>query len=535
MVDSGQIAFRNRSVEQSRFAMIPRADIPRSVFVTEFTHKTTFDAGRLVPIYLEEVLPGDTFNVTFTGFARMGTPVFPVMDNFHLESFFFFVPNRLVWTNWVKMMGERLSPADHNNYSVPQVVFSAAVPVGSVADYMGIPGQTGQYVEPFEVNALPFRGYELIWNEWFRDENLQTPIAVNLNDTDEQHTTSIGFQQCLRRGKRPDYFTTALPWPQKGDAVTLPLGTTAPVNATGAPTFLSGTLGAVAPLVRTSTGVTLASNDGTINWSDPNLEVDLSAATSATINAIRQAFQVQRLLERDARGGTRYTELLLSHFGVTPQDARLQRPEYLGGGSTPVQINPIAQTSASGLSGGSSPLGALGAAGTAVARHGFSGAFTEHGFIIGIVNVRADLTYQQGLHRLWSRQTRYDYYWPAFANLGEQAVLRKEIYFTGLEANDDMVFGYQERWAEYRYHPSMITGKFRSYVSGNIDEWHAAQHFATAPVLGSTFIEDVPPMERILSAGAAAVNMQFLFDSIFTVRATRAMPTYSVPGFIDRF
>jgi hypothetical protein len=269
--------------------------------------------------------------------------------------------------------------------------------------------------------------------------------------------------------------------------------------------------------------------------SETGLYADLSDATAATINQLRQAFQIQKLLERDARGGTRYTEIIRSHFGVTSPDSRLQRPEYLGGGSTPININPIAQTSSTTVTASSTPLGTLAAMGTALASgHGFSSSFTEHGLIIGLVSVRADLTYQQGLHKMWSRQTRYDFYFPAFAHLGEQAILNKEIYATGT-ANDEGVFGYQERWAEYRHKPSQISGLFKSTTAGTLDAWHLAQNFVTAPTLNNTFIEERPPLERALAVGASAQGQEFIFDAFFDVKMARPLPMYSVPGLIDHF
>lgn len=534
--------FRNKSVDVHQFSMVPRADIPRSSFVVQKTHKTTFDAGYLIPIYVDEVLPGDTISLRMTAFGRLATPLFPVMDNLYLESFFFFIPNRLVWDNFTKMMGEQLNPADSISYTTPQVVSPAGgFVVGSLADYLGLPtvGQVGGG-NTVSVNALPFRCYNLTFREWFRDQNLQNSPVV---DTDDGPDT-LGDYVLLRRGKRPDYFTSCLPWPLKGGVnVTLPLGTSAPITATGAlrlgetptgtfPGDVERSNGGAATAINISSA---GSGAGQNLQYVSGLQADLSTATAATVNQLRQSVQIQRLLERDARGGTRYTEIVRAHFGVVSPDARLQRPEYLGGGSTPVTINPIAQTSATGLSGGSTPVGNLAAMGTTLARnHGFTQSFTEHGFILGLVAVRADLTYQQGLRKMWSRATRYDYYVPAFAHLGEQAVLNKEIYCDG-SANDNNVFGYQERWSEYKHNPSQITGLFRSTSAGTIDPWHLAQRFTVLPTLNSTFIQDTPPLSRILAVGAGANGQQIILDSFFDVRMARAMPLYSVPGMIDHF
>jgi len=531
---------RNKSVSSHSFAMVPKAEIPRSSFDTQYAHKTTFDGGYLVPIYCDEVLPGDMHNVKATMFARLATPLFPVMDNLHLDTFFFFVPNRLVWTNWVKFMGEQQNPGDSIDYVVPQITSSAGgYAVGSIFDHFGLP-TAGQITGSNTVthNALPLRAYNLIYNEWFRDENLQDSVVVNTGDSGDD----VSDYTLLRRGKRKDYFTGALPWPQKGDAVTLPLGTTAPVfspynqythlnSQEGDAGYHNITLN-YSP--STSTVFKKTTAVPSVDF-DTNLYADLSAATSATINQLRQSFQIQRLLERDARGGTRYTELLRAHFGVTPQDYRLQRPEYIGGGSTYVNVNPIAQTSATAVSGSDTPLGNLAAMGTALAQgHGFTYHAQEHGYIIGLVNVRADLTYQQGLPRMWSRETRYDFYFPVFAHLGEQAVLNKEIYVTGTSTDDD-VFGYQERWAEYRYKPSQITGLFRSTSAGTIDPWHYSQNFTTLPLLNDEFIVDTPPIERTTAVGAAANGQQFLMDAFFDCKMARPMPMYSVPGLIDHF
>jgi len=537
---------RNQSVNTHQFAMVPRSDIPRSGFKIQTSHKTTFDAGYLIPVYCTEVLPGDTFNLKATIFARLATPIVPVMDNLYLDTFFFFVPNRLVWNNWVKMMGEQDNPGDSIDFQVPQLAGGSVgfAPL-SIYDYFGLPVGTQIGSNSISVNALPFRAYNLIWNEWFRDENLQTKVTVNKGDTgDTQATFAL-----KRRGKRHDYFTSCLPWVQKGDSVFLPLGGQAPVKTADLPDLVTGVqlpiywnradgTTTALPTATYAAGATtsgLTSTSGTVTTPlyPSNLYADLSEATASTINQIRQAFQIQKLLERDARGGTRYTELVRSHFGVISPDARLQRPEYLGGGSTPISITPVTQTSPTGTY-ATTPQGNLAAVGQAVAHgHGFTQSFTEHGYVIGLASVRADLNYQQGLRKMWSRQTRYDFYWPVFAMLGEQAVLNKELYCTGT-ATDDDVFGYQERWAEYRYQPSQITGLFRSTNSTPLDVWHLAQKFDTLPTLNSTFIEEKPPIERII-ATTEATGQQFIADMFFDIKAARPLPMYSVPGLVDHF
>lgn len=522
-----------QSVMRHDFSRVPRAEIPRSSFDRSHGYKTTFNAGELIPVFLDEALPGDTFNLDMSAFGRLATPLHPFMDNMFIDSFFFAVPIRLIWDNWQKFNGEQRDPGDSTDFLIPQIQGpSAAVGWRSdsarLGDYFGLP----TYVVDLMSSALPFRAYNLIWNEWFRDQNLQDSAATSTSDGPD----SWSSYPIRHRGKRHDYFTSCLPWPQKGPAVELPLGTTAPVRGDGTTTFVHGqttttdrqmTLQSDTAL--RASGYTGGTENLLFSATTVGLETDLSAATAATINQLRQSFQIQKLYERDARGGTRYTEIIRSHFGVVSPDARLQRPEYLGGGSTPINVQPVPQTSETTVNSAQGNLAAFGTLN--VRNNGFTKSFTEHCILIGLVSVRADLNYQQGLNRMHSRQTRWDFYWPALSHIGEQAVLSKEIYTDGT-ANDEDVFGYQERFAEYRYKPSVITREFRSNFDVPLDTWHLAQDFATRPVLNDAFIQENPPVDRVL---AVTDGPQFIFDAYFKLRCARPMPMYGVPGLIDHF
>lgn len=543
---------RMRSIDASRFSMVPRTDVPRSAFQVAHTHKTTFGAGALVPIYVDEVLPGDSIRTQMHLFARLSTAVVPVMDNLILESFFFFVPNRLLWDNWARFMGERADIADTTVYLTPQIAFAAAdlVP-GSIGDYLGIHTTAGG---PAEVLALPFRAYNLVWNEFFRDQHVQNKVIQN---TDDGPDIPADYT-IMNRGKRHDYFTSARPWPQ--DRINAQLFSS--MNA-GNPNIPGqgfgfetvggvGHFGAGAPVTGlgvTNSAVSVDSVGTTYKESGRRSRVYEDVFDSAVVrlesfepagatwpnvrvlvNDIRTANMIQVFLERNARGGTRLTELVRTHFGVNSLDGRLQRPEYLGGGRAFVSMNPIAQTSGTDATGTTTPLGEQSGVGMiSASNHGFSQSFTEHGYILGLINVRADLTYQQGINRMWHRRTQFDFYWPALAHLGEQVVFRKEIYSTGVDVDDNLVFGYQERWAEYKYKPSRTSGMFRSTAATPLDVWHFAELFATPPALNDAFISQAPPVDRVLQV-SGNYGQQFLVDSLFETRYVRCMPMYSIPG-----
>lgn len=527
-----------KSVMAHSFSNVPRADIPRSSFNRSHGYKTTFDADYLIPVYVDDVVPGDTFNCNMTFFTRLATPIYPIMDNLYLESFFFFVPYRLLWANWEKFCGAQDDPGDSIDFTIPVITGTTAdTGEGSLWDYFGLPlsNQAAAHLDPdnLATSSLPYRAYALIWNDWFRDQNLQDSIEWSTDDGPDAPGTggSDVPSHPLKRGKRHDYFTSALPWPQKGDSVEV----TAPVQ-TAADT--AGYIGIYSDAVG---GYTQLDSDAAV--------VDISASVGSaetyrmyvdpTINDIRLAFQTQKLLERDARSGTRYNEMILAHFGVTVPDFRVQRPEFLGGGSTPINITPVANTTA--IDSTADPAtkdrfpGDLSGYGVGSGRHGFTKSFVEHGVVIGLVNVRGDITYSQGQERYWAKSTRYDFYYPVLANIGEQTILNKEIWAQGDGATtDELVFGYQERYAEYRYKPSRLTGLMAVDAASNLDEWHLSEDFASLPTLGSTFIQSNTgsPLDRAI---AVPTEPHFIFDAYFDLQCARPMPLYGVPGMLDHF
>lgn len=574
-------------VRGHRFSDAPAMYMKRTKFDRSHVYKTTFNSGKLIPVFVDEVLPGDTARMSVNYFARLATPIKPIMDNIYLDWFFFFVPNRLVWEHWQNFCFEQEDPDDSTDYVIPTITAASNSNnnyVGSLWDYFGLPLNTSGNLS---VNALPFRAVYLIWNEWFRDENLQKSVKIQKGDANEvldssrasiqpswlfsSGTTIVSGHACPPRGKRHDYFTSALPWTQKGPGVSIGLaGTASIVDPSPTTGYLlrstSNQLAAVSAYggdpslgsggKRTVTGlgsITFGSgqdsdysNVGGFAGNERSLitmtaqpasgflandsYVDLDTSSIFTINSLRTAFQMQKFYERLARGGSRYTEVLRSFFGVVSPDARLQRPEFLGSFTKMVNVNPIAQTSSTN---DTSPQGNLSAYGVTAAKfHGFTKSFVEHGYVFGFVCARADLTYQQGINRMWLRSTVYDFYWPTFAHLGEQAIELREIYAQGSEA-DTTVFGYQERYAEYRYKPSQITGKFRSsVVNGSLDKWHLSQFFKNAPTLNEEFIVENPPIKRII---AVPSEPEFLLDIGFRYTTVRPMPMFGTPGLVDHF
>lgn len=526
-------------VKQDDQALIPRPDIPRSTFHGRAQILTTFDAGYCIPFFVDECLPGDHFRFNTHAYVRMSTPLFPLYSEQRVDIHWFFCPTRLLSENWRKLMGEQASPGDSIAFTVPKVTSTGnGFAVGSPGDYMGLP-TVGQPTAPIAVCKYPFGMYALTWNQWYRDENTMNATAFSVVDA-----TFVGEASypLLRRAKTHDRFTSCLPWAQK---FTPPpaLGTQAPVTGLGVANpgnNIAGVAtvgvnapgqpgGVFTPAWQSSTPL-LATGNGAGN-TDLAVFADLS---QISVNTLRQSFMVQALLERDARGGTRYNELNFHHFGVPGQDFRLQRVEFIGASSVPLGTTPIAQTAPTTSGTPGIGVGQLGGSTAAFGQGAVSYACQEHGYIMAIMSVKSELVYQQGVAKMWDRNTRLDFYFPSLAQLGEQPVLQRELYALGTAA-DNTVFGYMPAWDEYRWMISRATGLFRSTAAGNIDEWHTGQQFNPAPVLGATFLYDNPPMARVLAAGGAANGMQYLANIVVERSVTRPMPTHGVPASFGRF
>lgn len=537
-------------VSNSDRAMQPRHDVPRSRFAGSWTRKTTFDAGKLIPILVDEVLPGDHLSYDITAYVRMATPLFPIFDNMRIDTHFFFVPNRLLWDNWQRFMGEQLTPGDTFSNTAPVMADTDGIERYSVGDHFGLPVSFEMSEdENTTVSALPFRAYRLIYYEWFRDQNNAPSTTPYLLPPTGNGPDAWNNYVIYNRAKTADYFTTALPFPTKVPLPVVPVQGFAPLEGfgwssgqtqvnTGDIYQTSGVLVNVPYMdsYAPSSGIKFRVHSTVGANAIPN-GVGVSGVTpggitqlSLSVPDMRMALQMQQLLETDMRGGTRYIEMLKAHFGVTSSDARLQRPEYIGGGSTPLNVTPVAQTAP----GDDLTVGSLGAAATGSGSHRASFASTEHGLIIGLISVKSELSYQQGLPRMFSRRTRYDYYFPALAHLTEQTVLTKELVWNGV-GDANLVFGYQERWQEYRVRQSDVVAAFRSGFAFTLDRWHLAQYFIDAPVLDQSFIEDRPPMDRILAAGEEAENQQFFADILYRRVAVRPLPTFGVPASLGRF
>lgn len=543
-----------RSVMEHSFAQVPRANIPRSTFNRSHGYKTTFDADYLIPVLVDDIIPGDTFNVNCSFHVKLTSPtVVSLTDNLYIETFFFFVPYRLVWDNWEKFCGAQNDPGDSIDYTIPVVSGSGTeTGEGSLWDYFGLPldNKAGSHIDPdnVTVSALPFRAYSLVYDEWFRDQNLQDSYYLDRSDKGDDGPdtlfnlsgTATGnvMSRPLKRGKRHDYFTSCLPWPQKGTAVEFMTEGTADVYTAGG---LGQQLGiwdvSRADHYHMDSDATYVDMSAVNTTAETNkMYVDFASVSGGPdINDLRLAFQTQRLLERDARSGTRYTETILAHFGVTVPDFRVQRPEFLGGGSSRVQLTNIAQTTYQGTQTVEDAKGALSSIGSASGTHGFTKSFVEHGLLIGLVNARADITYSQGIERYWMKQTRYEFFYPVLAQIGEQSVTMAELWTQGDGATtDDTVFGYQERYAEYRYKPSRLTNLMSVEAASNLDEFHLSEDFTSQPSLDSTFIESNTgtPLDRAISVPS---QPHFIGDFYFDMKCARPMPLFGVPGNLDHF